>query len=373
MKGSLWFWVGFFSGSLLFAAEWGWMEPGPYPGTRSPGPEKQSKRYVVTAPVTGGQAEVNLPLTAPKGAIVVVVGDQPSRAVIAEQDLKRKPFRELELERMDLPPEGVRLEVANLAAGEHSLRLEGLRKRSVQIVVAEPESPLQLSLQVQPLAVRSGEPVVVRARLEDEHPVAAAEVQARLSNGENLILRDDGQGSDEKARDGVYTASFLAPTVSGMRPLELYVEARGRRGNQLPFARVATAATMVTKPQSGFAQGEIGVEPDRLEVKLLPARGRFRLEAIFAFGDVSFAWAQEDFSLEGVARAVALPRPEDTWGAEKVLLRLLNLDTFGVEAEQELALDPLAAPPDLQRLSREKVSLPPSKAEAARRFEEESP
>ncbi|MGQ9835214.1 MAG: choice-of-anchor X domain-containing protein [Thermoanaerobaculaceae bacterium] len=350
------------------AADWGYLQPAPLTGPGFPGPLHSSKFYVTTAKVTNGQAEVVLPLTKPHGAFAVVLGDRPSRARVRGKALPVREFFEPELEAIDLSPEGFRFELSSLSVGEHKLLLEGLTKPAVQVVVAEPESPVTLALQAKPLAVRTGEPVTVTAQVADMEPVAQAFITARLSTGGTVMLRDDGQGVDEVAGDGVFTGSFLAPEVEGMQGVELWVEARGRRSLGERFARVATAAVMVTKPAGGLSEDPVLVGTDALEVGLLPATGRYRVEVIYAAADTSFAWAQEELQLSGQAARVRVPRPKASWGADKALVRLLNLDTMGLEAEVEVPLMPLASPPDFAALAQKQETLPPSKLEAARRF-----
>lgn len=352
----------------LWAAEWGLMEPAAYHGKGVAGPLHHSKFFVVSAPVVNGEAEVVVPLTNPRGALAVVLGDRPSRAWAREKALPRKEFLEPELEVMDLPGEGVRFGLDALTPGEHRIRLQGLAKPSVQVAVAEPESPVELVLQVRPLAVRSGEEVVVSAHVMDEAPLGRSQVVAALSTGARLVLKDDGQAPDERAGDGVFTAAFVAPEVTGMTPVELQVKAQGVRGKGEPFLRVAPAAVMVTKPTSGVADEGVSATPENLVVPLKPASGRFRVEVLYAAQGTTFAWAQEDVSLSGAAAQVTLPRPQETWGADTALVRLLNMDTMGVEAELEVPLTPLAAPPDFRVKAQAAPVLPPSKAEAARRF-----
>lgn len=349
-------------------ADWGFLQPAPFTGQAFPGPLHSSKFFVTTAKVTNGQAEVVVPLTKPQGAFAVVLGDQPSRARVRSKVLPMREFFEPELEAIDLSPEGFRFELSSLSVGEHKLLLEGLTKPAVQVIVAEPESPVILELQAKPLAVRTGELVTVTAQVMDFAPVAQAFIAARLSTGGMVVLRDDGQGADKVAGDGVFTGSFVAPEVEGMQGVELWVEARGQRSLGERFARVATAAVMVTKPVGGLSQDPVIVGTDALEVGLLPATGRFRVEVIYAAAGTSFAWAQEEVQLSGQAAQVHVPRPEASWGADRALVRLLNLDTMGVEAEMEVPLMPLGAPPDFAALAQKMEPLPPSKSEAARRF-----
>lgn len=352
----------------LWAAEWGLTEPAAYQGKSVAGPAHHSKFFVVSAPVVNGEAEVVVPLTHPQGALAVVLGDRPSRAWTREKALPRKEFFEPELEVMDLPGEGVRFGLDALTPGEHRIRLQGLAKPTVQMAVAEPESPVELVVQVRPLAVRSGEEVVVSAQLVDETPLARSQVVAALSTGGRLVLKDDGQAPDERAGDGVFTAAFVAPEVDGMAPVELQVRAQGVRGKGDPFMRVAPAAVMVANPTTGVADEGVSVTPENLVVPLKPGNGRFRVEVLYAAEGTTFAWAQEDVSLAGTAAQVTLPRPQETWGADTALVRLLNMDTMGVEAELEVPLTPLAAPPDFRAKMQTAPVLPPSKAEAARRF-----
>lgn len=355
---------------LGFAAEWAFVPPAAYEGPQSPGPLHQSKLYVVSAPVVAGRAQVPILLTEPKGALAVVLGDKPSGARVRGKVLPRHEFNEPELETMDLAAEGVRFELTSLAAGEQSLVLEGLAKERVDLVVAEPESPVSLALQVRPLAARSGETLTVTAQLEDAMGAPSGQVVVHLASGGKLVLRDDGEAPDALAGDGVFTGVFVAPEVVGMQPLELRAEAKGRRRTGEPFARVASAAVMVTKPVGGLDLQGLQANVDSLTIPLLPAQGRFRVEVLYVASGMTFAWAQEEVALAGGGAQVQLPRPPETWGADRAVVRLLNLDSLGVEAEVELPLTPLAAPPDLRASAAAAQPLPASKAEAARRFGE---
>jgi hypothetical protein len=158
-----------------------------------------------------------------------------------------------------------------------------------------------------------------------------------------------------------------------MAPVELQVKAAGVRGKGEPFMRVAPAAVMVTKPATGVADEGVSVSPENLVVPLKPATGRFRVEVLYAAEGTTFAWAQEEVNLSGNAAQVTLPRPQETWGADTALVRLLNMDTMGVEAELEVALTPLASPPDFRAKVQAAPALPASKAEAARRFGDRKP
>lgn len=206
------------------------------------------------------------------------------------------------------------------------------------------------------------------AQLRDEKPLGSGQVGVLLSTGDRLVLRDDGRWPDEQAGDGVFTGAFRAPEVTGMQPLELRVEARGRRAGSETFARLATAAVMVTKPAGGLASEGVEVSPEAFKVSLLPAQGRFRVELLFVANGMTFAWAQEGVQLAGQGREVSVPRPPESLGAELAVVRLLNLDTLGVEAEREVPLVLLAAAPDFRVMRQKAQPLPPSKAEAARRF-----
>jgi hypothetical protein len=101
----------------------------------------------------------------------------------------------------------------------------------------------------------------VTAQLRDEKPLGSGQVGVLLSTGDRLVLRDDGRWPDEQAGDGVFTGAFRAPEVTGMQPLELRVEARGRRAGSETFARLTTAAVMVTKPAGGLASEGVEVTP----------------------------------------------------------------------------------------------------------------
>lgn len=353
------------------------------PGMSSP--VTRSQRFILDPPGLDLAAGVELPLTAPDGALVVLVpragAPAPARGValrdVAGARLEPgasgsgvaalRTFSEPELASYDLPSQATVLELGALPAGAY--HLEG-PSAVASVLVAEPASSLELRLRTSPLAARAGEPVLVEALLRDgDAPVSGAVLTARWS---------DARGSHELAlgerRPGRYVARLVPEVAGGLAQLEVRVDAAGSLADGRRFARTGLTGAMVTAPRAGLAVDEVTLGPGGLEVPVSGRSGRYRLEAVFARGDAALAFSREDFVLAS-ARSTALPLPAAAHGADRVAVRLLNLDTLGLEEELELELSaadlaflPL---PDPAAAAATPPALPPSKLRARERFHEE--
>jgi hypothetical protein len=256
------------------------------------------------------------------------------------------------------------LELGTMAAGPY--RLEG-PPDVASVLVAEPNSPLELRLRTTPLAARAGEPVLVEAILRDDGaPVSAATLVARWSDdrgSQQVVLRE--------RRPGRYAARIVPEVGAGLSQLEIRVDASGERAPGAPFARTGLTGAFVTAGRAELALEEVAIGPEGLAVPV-SGRGRYRLEAVFARGEEALAFSREDFVLDS-SRSVALALPAVARSADRVAVRLLNLDHLGLEREGELELPAaaLAFLPETAAVSAAAASLPPTKLRARARFHEE--
>jgi hypothetical protein len=269
------------------------------------------------------------------------------------------------MKRMNLPAANTRFNLDVLPAGKQMIYLHGLKgKGTVKMVVSQPDTPLSMNVQVTPLAVRSGEKVTVTVRIDDENAPQKLTVNAALANHPFFSLNDNGIDGDKQADDGIYSYSFIAPQVKGFKGLNIRFTASGERFNGHTFMRNGISSVMVTNPVSSIMKEKIAVSPAAVTVPVQAANGRFRVEAIFAVQGTTLAYSRDDVILNGLNKTIALPLPKEALAADKVLIKLLNHQTLGLEDELELNLTPTVAAPDFEALKTKPPRLPASKLRA---------
>lgn len=382
-----------FAPTLLLAGETGSLATGsPYlrPGLASP--ITASQRFVLDAPGLDLAAGVALPLTAPDGAILVLVprsgaaigagtvfaltgadGQRREAGKAFSGVAKPRGFNEPDLAAYDLPAAATVLELGRIDADRYTLR--GETSDVAAVLVAEPNSNLVMRTRATPLAARSGEPVIVEAfLLAGDEAVAGATIKARWSDGaggHELLLTE--------RRPGRYAGRIVPVAGEPLTRIDLRIDAAGSLADGTAFARTSLAGTMVTRNAADVDAGSIELGADGLAVSVAGAPGRYRLEATFARTNggaddaaEGLAYSREDFVLGAERQSVVLALPAAAAGADRVALRLLNIGTLGVELELELDLavpgEPLAA---ALRAGDETKALPASKLRARARFNEE--
>ncbi|HWP94714.1 MAG TPA: choice-of-anchor X domain-containing protein [Gammaproteobacteria bacterium] len=360
--------LSFFAATVAQAARIALLDDAPFPVPGAAGPAHHSRLHAGEVEVRGGKAILALPVETPQGAVLLFLDDDTVNVrVPAGPSIPRKLYREETLQRMGLPAAGVRFELSGIMPGVHALDITSNRREGrLRYVLAEPGSALDMVVRVTPLAVRAGETVRIEADLSSGMP-RVANVMARLEDGRSMRLRDDGRGGDRHARDGVYTAVFAAPAVAGHAAVLARLEARGTTAAGRAFARTASAAVMVTAPRTRIEPAGVRAWDDALEIPLAAAAGRFRVAAVYGRDTRALVQVSEDVVLNGAAAVVTLPRPPAAHAADRAVVRVLNLDNLGLEAERLVSLRPLLADiPDSQ--PRQPAALPASKAAAAERF-----
>jgi hypothetical protein len=120
-------------------------------------------------------------------------------------------------------------------------------------------SPVVAALFAPAPEVVLGNPVVLTAALfGGGQPVAGASVRVSINDqaGQftDVILRDDGVGSDAAAGDGLYSGD-LVPAATGRYGAVATIE--GAAGSGRPFARQAATTFQVVRP-TGILQGQFG-------------------------------------------------------------------------------------------------------------------
>jgi hypothetical protein len=351
---------------LSFAAESGPLSPAPFQKAGQPGPVANSKLFILDAPIVSGKAQVILPIDTPKNAIFLVLGEPSVRAFTGDQmALEPMIIRENEMKRMNMPAANTRFNLNLLSAGKQMLYLQGLKgKSTVKMVVSQPDTQLNMNLQVTPLATRSGEVVTVTARFDDVSATQKVAVNAALANQPLFLLNDNGLNGDKQADDGIYSASFNAPQVKGFKGINIRISASGERFDGTPFLRNGISSVMVTNPVSAIIEEKVAVSPAGITVPVQAANGRFRVVAIFGFEGTTLAYSRDDVTLSGTNKNITLPLPKEALAANRVLIKLLNHQTLGLEDEVEINLTPTQAAPDFEAMKNKQPSLPASKARA---------
>jgi hypothetical protein len=360
---------------FCFGSEAGAVDPGQFPGVGKASPIVKSKFFILTAPVKNGTAQVQLPLDNTTKGIALVLGEYSVKAIGADQQaLEPQPLQDKENSRMNMPSTNTRFNLDSLSAGLQSLTLLEIKdSRYVRMVISQPESSLQLEVQVRPLAARSGERVTVTAGIDDEDLPQEAIVTAVLPDGTSIKLNDNGLDGDPAADDGIYSGTFTAPVINDFQGINIRFTAAGKRFNGLAFQRNAINTVMVTQPRCSILKDKIAVNPNGILVPLAAANGNYRVEIIFGIEEISLAYSRENITLRGNTAAASLPLPQQALAANRALIRLLNKDTLGLEDEIEIHLTPTKAAPDFESLtlSKQAPTMPDSKKQAAEKIKEQ--
>ncbi|MBW3568316.1 MAG: hypothetical protein KY410_10250, partial [Proteobacteria bacterium] len=276
--------AGSFHAAAATANESGALPPAPMPQPGAVGPEHFSRVFVGETVIRNGQASLDIPLDAASNAYLVVFDEQPITARAPEangrdRDLPNQPFRNPELESMGVPSVGARIDLASLPRGAHNVMLETARSSGpLKYAVLQPESSVEMSVQLAPLAARAGEPVTVRANLPG---TSTANVNAIVRGAGKVSLRDDGTNADANANDGIYTGTFTAPRGKGLQEATVRVDADGQLQDGTPFRRTATAVAMVSHSNARFIADAVRVDSNALRIPLNGNRGSYRVEAVF--------------------------------------------------------------------------------------------
>jgi hypothetical protein len=355
---------------MSWASESGPLAPVPMKKAGNPGPVGLSKFFVLNAQAVNGNAQITLPLDTPSGAIALVLGEPAARAYTADHKaLEPIDINDAELKRMNFPSANTRFNLDRLSPGLHTMKFEGLKTgEGLQMVIAQPESPLSLSVQVTPLAARSGDPVKITAEILDTELTISNVIKAQLPDGRFFRLNDNGTNGDEIADDGVYSYTFIAPGVENFRSINIRTTAKGKRSNGSHYLRNALTAVMVTTATARIDKDNITVENTGLSIPVASIEknsGNYRILVLFGFNGTTLAYSSEDFSIQSVHQPIKLPLPTAAHPANQAVIKLLNKTTLGLEQEIEISLTPTAPPPDFQSLTPKSSPLPLSKVRAA--------
>jgi len=363
--------------ALSWASESGPLAPVPMKKAGNPGPVGHSKFFVIDAPVVNGKAQIALPLDTPKGAIALVLGESAARAYTADlKVLEPIDINDAALKSMNIPSANTRFNLDTLSPGTHTMMFEGLKTGEVlKMVIAQPESPLSLAVQVKPLAARSGEPVKITAEILDGERTAATFIRAQLPDGRYFRLNDNGTNGDETADDGIYSYAFTAPAVENFKNINIRTTAKGKRSNGTTYLRNALTAVMVTNPTARIVKESIAVQDTSISIPVTAFAknsGKYRILVLFGYNGTTLAYSSEDFMVTATHRPVKLPLPIAARPANQAVIKLLNRTTLGLEQEIEISLTPTAPPPDFQSITSKTTPLPPSKIEAARHIQNQT-
>lgn len=350
--------------ATAIAAESGALPAAPMPQPGAAGPAHYSRVFVGETVIRNGQASLDIPLDAAADAWLVVFDEQPvtARAPQAsgqDRALPNQPFRNPELESMGVPSVGARIDLDSLPRGAHTVRLETARASGpLKYAVLQPESTLEMSVQLAPLAARAGEPVTVMASLPG---TSSASVNAIVRGAGKVTLRDDGVGADANANDGNYTGTFTAPRGKGLQEAVVRVDANGQLQDGTPFRRTATAVAMVSHGNAQFVADAVRIDSDALRIPLKGHKGNYRVEAIFGANGETLAWARDTW--QGSSPFVELARPA---AADRVVIRLLDEDSLALA--DEIAFDLEALERHVPGNVGTSPAMPRSKAQAAERY-----
>lgn len=293
--------------------------------TKEPaGPVQRSSLYIVNAPTKIKKATTNLVLDTPTGAIMVFLEETAPRTVQIITPDRTIP---LQLEQPTDIGQEVSLDV--LSAGKHHLELTGILNDTVSFIVSQPNSPLILEVQSNPLSARTGDTIEVIATLVDISPPKQALLEAHLlNNGPTKILTAETSTQ--------FKARFIAPAIKkGMGEIGTEVIATGIRYDGTPFRREAMTRFVVTTPVTQIEPNIFVSESGDMELTIAPISTKksteLRLDVYYAYQGKKIAWAREDFVGGAEPTRVCIERPNIAKAADGALVRLVNMHHFGVE------------------------------------------
>jgi hypothetical protein len=361
--------VSIFSLSIT-AAEWGKLS-GNMPQLKQAGPIHHSKYFVTNADVKDGKINARIPINTEKNVVIMVTGFATTQATLDnKKPVAFKRYNTPDLESMEIPGVGSRIQLEDVKPGLHLITIEGKKMtETVQLIVAEPDSPLEMKAQITPLAVKSGETVTVQIHLNKEVYSPSVKAKAFLANGQIVELNDNGQSSDKIAGDGIFTGTFIANTMKNFEGINMRIETEGTLNNGFPFKRTSSAAVMITNPQTTIE--DLVVNDKNLKVCLGEAEGKYRVEVVFGTKEQSIAYARETVAAENRNLEVLIPRPSISAPATKAIVRVLNMNSLGLDDEMEIKLTPFTPDEKIvidKKPANKQAVLPLSKIEAAKTY-----
>ncbi len=294
----------------------------------------RSQRYSVKAISKRDTAEIPVVLDTPQGAVINIVGEPEAEVTLANGRALRSAYRNgSQVDDLGVPDVGKFLGVEDLQPGSYQLKVAGLvHPGAVVALVSQPASPLVLKARVSPMAVKGGDLVSLEVQLEDDFPVKQASISAQSPTG--------GLVSLARHSEGVYRAEIEAPEVETLGPIEFFIKAKGVRYDGTPFHRDANAMVLVAKAQSGIKK-PVSVDAEgNFNLQLLPAdEVTLRLDVFYGRRGKALAIGQTYIKLQGESVSIPVTKPEFAQEADRVLIRLLNMDTLGVEESFLLELE----------------------------------
>lgn len=325
-----------FFGSMAFALETGSLN-GAMPAVNGKSPVHNSKYFVITSELQNGKASFNIPISA-SNPIIVLMGAQSDKVVLdGEFALMSKAYHTPELEHMEMPGFGTRVEVSDIRKGFHTISFicKDTEAGTVNLVVAEPESPIELKVSVTPLSAKVGDSVIITADLGKEVSPVKTFVKAIIKGDTEIELRDDGQYPDKVMGDGIFSGSVIADTDKAFDSKMVKIQVVGVTKDNVPFMRDASASFMVTSP-TVYLDGVISDNGSSIIIPLSSAEGKYRVEVIYGNGNNALAYVRDDIVLDGSAKQIVLPRPSQALAADRAIVRVLNMETLGVEVDTEI-------------------------------------
>ncbi len=361
-----------FSAFLGFSLEMGSLT-GNMPVVNGKAPVHKTKYFVAHGEIVEGKVVLNVPVSSNNPVIVLLGQKADSVFMDSVYKLKARDFNTPELENMEVPGIGTRIDAKNVNPGYHTFifNVKSAQKGAVDVVVSEPDSPVELKLVAEPLSVRVGDSVVIKADLGESVSSLKTIVKAIVKGKDVIYLKDDGEYPDEVKGDGVFTGSVIADTDEAFKPEMVKVEVIGVTKDGTPFMRNGTTSFMVTNPTT-FIDGDIEATPGTIVLPLAAAEGKYRVEIIYGYDNYALAYVRDNVVLNGNGKTVVLPRPKEAMSANKAIVRVLNMETLGVEVEREIYIQQFKDfDEDLYLLKEKKLHqniLPESKRKAAEKY-----
>lgn len=323
---------------------------------KSSNPIHRSFLYELHVPIKYKTGTAEVVLDTPSGAILLFTEERPEFIEVIDQTTEERKTLHIQ-EGSDL---GYEVDLSDLTPGKYLFKFHGVMSDRLNCIVSQPESPLILALQVSPLMVRSGHDLEITAFFQDKIPVKSATLTATLSRG--------GERNFISKGDGTYQLNFVGPAFEKpIEEIDVNVVAVGERADGSPFKRERMVSFKVLTPITKIAPEIFVNEAGDMDITLFPIEGKapFRLDVYYGSQGKKIAWAREDFILADEKKTIFIPRPGIARASDRALLKLINLNTFGVEDERLIPMpsDPIATK-QVPNTVRSLLTLPDKKRKA---------
>lgn len=315
----------------LQAEEAGLMYGTPLPDPFASGPTVASKHADIKMIHHEKKLLLQLPIHQPEGALLTVLSEHEAQVFQEDHDEAISTLNEtgLGLNEVIQQPLPVFAKLDKIPTGHQNFIIKPISNPEVELRFIEKQSPLTLFAKAKPLAVTQSQTFSIQVWFDDQEPIQYAEVSIQDKKLRKLRLT--------KNQQGLYQIKLNAPAIKNRELVDYKIHAEGTRFDGSPFLRTANVSVMAIEAKSGFSKPpEASMENIAFEIK--ESHGSYRLELIYGHQGKSIAWQRHRFFMDDKPLSFKVLRPDNTLAADTVIIKLLNMDTLGLEDVAQIDL-----------------------------------